>query len=143
MLLGSMTTNLVKRVKRTGGRPNSVVTYLEAPNRPWRDFRKFNYMLAKRLKIRYVDVREIVDTTIDVLADHVARGHRVVIRGFGRFEAPRRPPKLVNDCWRGIQYVWPGGNRAKFRPSDDWVARCNGLPTQNDRLLKKKHDNGL
>lgn len=130
----------IAKTKRTGGREGSRITFLESSDpRPFKDFRQFNYQLAKALGIRYVDVREIVDCFIDQIAEYVARGHRVVFPGFGRFEAPKRQPKLVNDHWRGRQYMWNGGNRAKFRPSNDWVSTINDEPTQKDRLRYKRN----
>ena len=104
---------------------------------------KIARIMARELKIRYVDVRDIVDETVEQMIFHLCRGHRVVFKGFGTFSTVKKRPRQVRNPYTNEHMDWNGGLRAKFKVSSDWQATCNGTPTQGEGLKAKRYVNPL
>ncbi len=49
------------------------------------------------------DTEFAVKTMLDAMADALARGHRIEIRGFGSFSINRRPPRVGRNPRSGAQ----------------------------------------
>lgn len=85
-----------------------------------------------RTRIERDDVLEVVDAYLAALADALADGRRVVIRGFGSIEprelAERRIPHPVT----GERVVAPARKGLLFKPSPNLVAHINGWDTEEE-----------
>lgn len=64
--------------------------------------------LAERFpQLTQRDTEFAVRTVLDAMADALARGHRIEIRGFGSFSVSRRPPRVGRNPRSGEQVVVP------------------------------------
>jgi integration host factor subunit beta len=66
--------------------------------------------LVNRLADRFAqltqrDTEFAVRTMLDAMADALARGHRIEIRGFGSFSINRRPPRMGRNPRSGEKVV--------------------------------------
>jgi integration host factor subunit beta len=57
-----------------------------------------------------------VKTMLDAMADALARGHRIEIRGFGSFSINRRPPRMGRNPRSGEQVLIPEKLVPHFKP---------------------------
>jgi integration host factor subunit beta len=62
------------------------------------------------------DTEFAVKTMLDAMADALARGHRIEIRGFGSFAISRRPPRLGRNPRNGDQVMIPEKLVPHFKP---------------------------
>lgn len=101
-------------------------------------------LVSKKLDIRHVDVREVIDCCLNEIMDHVGRGHRVVLRGFGVFYRVKARPKMVTHWWTNQMIEWPGGWRSRFKFSKEMQARMNGYLSDNMKgnLKRKEKEDG-
>ena len=64
--------------------------------------------LAERFdQLTQRDTEAAVKAILDAMADALARGHRIEIRGFGSFSINRRPPRIGRNPRSGEQVVVP------------------------------------
>lgn len=60
--------------------------------------------------------QRVLAAMIEVVADSLASGEPVVMRGFGQWEMVRRKPRVVKDWGRGESVRRPAQIEARFRP---------------------------
>ena len=77
--------------------------------------------LGTRLAARFSqltqrDTEFAVKTMLEAMADALARGHRIEIRGFGSFSITRRPPRLGRNPRSGAQVLIPEKMVPHFKP---------------------------
>lgn len=73
--------------------------------------------LAERFgQLTQRDTEFAVKTILDAMADALARGHRIEIRGFGSFSISRRPPRVGRNPRNGAQVLIPEKRVPHFRP---------------------------
>ena len=78
------------------------------------------------------DVERIVTTIFDEVAEALARGDRVELRGFGVFTAKKRPARSARNPRSGKAVVVPEKALLAFKPSKDMHPRLNGsAPSQS------------
>ncbi len=62
------------------------------------------------------DTEFAVKTILEAMADALARGHRIEIRGFGSFSITRRPPRQGRNPRSGAQVMIPEKLVPHFKP---------------------------
>ena len=67
-------------------------------------------------QLTHRDTEFAVKTILDAMADALARGHRIEIRGFGSFSINRRPPRVGRNPRSGQQVVIPEKLVPHFKP---------------------------
>src|SRR5437762_12082880 len=73
--------------------------------------------LAERFsQLTHRDTEFAVKTILDAMSDALARGHRIEIRGFGRFSINRRPPRMGRNPRSGEQVLIPEKLVPHFKP---------------------------
>lgn len=73
--------------------------------------------LAERFgQLTHRDTESAVKIVLDAMADALARGHRIEIRGFGSFSINRRPPRVGRNPRSGEQVVVPEKLVPHFKP---------------------------
>jgi integration host factor subunit beta len=77
--------------------------------------------LVTRLADRFAqltqrDTEFAVKTMLEAMADALARGHRIEIRGFGSFSITRRPPRVGRNPRSGDQVMIPEKLVPHFKP---------------------------
>ena len=71
--------------------------------------RTSSQQLAERFgQLTHRDAEFAVKTILDAMADALARGHRIEIRGFGSFSINRRPPRMGRNPALRREVVSPG-----------------------------------
>lgn len=74
-------------------------------------------LLAERFdQLTQRDTEAAVKAILDAMADALARGHRIEIRGFGSFSINRRPPRIGRNPRSGEQVVVPEKLVPHFKP---------------------------
>ena len=94
--------------------------------------------LAERFgQLTHRDTEFAVKTILDAMADALARGHRIEIRGFGSFSINRRPPRVGRNPRSGEQVVIPEKLVPHFKPGkalreavDERVGAKRGAPAE-------------
>jgi DNA-binding protein HU-beta len=74
-------------------------------------------------------VADVVEGFMDVVSAEVARGHKVVLSGFGTFYRKPRARRVARDIWAGQAVAVPATNVPAFRPGKPFrelVARPRG-----------------
>jgi integration host factor subunit beta len=71
------------------------------------------------------DVEFVVRAVIDGIGNHLDKGGRVEIRGFGSFSARTRPPRLGRDPRTGEKVHVPEKRVLNFRPGTELRERVN------------------
>jgi len=71
------------------------------------------------------DVELAVKTIVDSLANRLAKGGRVEIRGFGSFSVRIRPPRLGRNPSTGEEVNVPEKRVLHFRPGTELRERVN------------------
>ncbi len=77
--------------------------------------------LAARLAERFPqltqrDTELAVKTVLDAMAEALALGHRIEIRGFGSFSISHRPPRVGRNPRSGAQVAIPEKRVPHFKP---------------------------
>ena len=62
------------------------------------------------------DTEFAVKTILEAMADALARGHRIEIRGFGSFSITRRPPRIGRNPRSGEKVTIPEKLVPHFKP---------------------------
>ncbi len=83
-------------------------------------------MLAQRQKhLTYKDVEFAVKTMIEQMAQNLATGERIEIRGFGSFSLHFRPPRLGRNPKTGESVPLVGKYVPHFKPGKELRERVN------------------
>jgi len=73
--------------------------------------------LAARFgQLTHRDAEHAVKTILDAMAEALARGHRIEIRGFGSFSVNRRPPRTGRNPRSGETVEIPEKRVPHFKP---------------------------
>lgn len=64
-------------------------------------------------------VKEVIDAAIEVVAERLAHGEDVTLRGLGTLKVVTRAPKSVRNINTGEQFTMPATRRVKFIPGKD------------------------
>ena len=72
------------------------------------------------------DVENIVNAILDTIADALARGDRVELRGFGAFSAKRREARTGRNPRTGAAVAVAGKAVPYFKPGKELRERVNG-----------------
>jgi integration host factor subunit beta len=73
----------------------------------------------KHPKLTASDVELVVKAVIDSIGNHLVKGGRVEIRGFGSFSAHTRPPRLGRDPRTGEKVHVSEKRVLNFRPGTE------------------------
>ncbi len=83
-------------------------------------------LLAQRQKhLTYKDVEFAVKTMIEQMAQNLATGERIEIRGFGSFSLHFRPPRLGRNPKTGEPVSLVGKHVPHFKPGKELRERVN------------------
>lgn len=76
-------------------------------------------------ELRVDDVERIVDVFFDEIAQRLAEGGRVELRGFGAFSTRERDPRKGRNTRKGESVEVPGKKVPFFKPGKEMRARLN------------------
>ncbi|MGH2662523.1 MAG: HU family DNA-binding protein [Actinomycetota bacterium] len=74
--------------------------------------------ISKRTGLAPGQVSRVLNATLDVIRERVARGERVVLSGFGTFERRRRNPRTGRNPHTRQAVKIPARNAPVFRPGN-------------------------
>jgi len=97
---------------------------------PWGDLRMIRSELLAALakanpELRADDVERVVDVFFDEVAQRLADGGRVELRGFGAFSTREREPRKGRNPRTGESVEVPGKRVPFFKPGKEMRARLN------------------
>ena len=94
---------------------------------------KLTSLLAdKHPQLTTSDVELAVKTILDSLANQLAKGDRVEIRGFGSFSVRTRPPRLGHNPRTGEKVQVAEKNVLNFRAGNELRERVNVEPVSQE-----------
>ena len=73
-------------------------------------------LVADRTQCHKSVVKDVVDATLDVIADLAMSGYEVRLTGFGCFSQVYRKPRAAGNLPGARAAVTPGKHTVKFRP---------------------------
>jgi integration host factor subunit beta len=80
------------------------------------------------LQIR--DVELALNCMLGQMADELAEGERIEIRGFGSFDLHRRPPRIARNPKTGEAVNLPAKIAIHFKPGKDMLVRMDAARDQ-------------
>lgn len=80
----------------------------------------------KQKHLSYKDVEFAVKTMIEQMAQSLASGERIEIRGFGSFSLHYRPPRMGRNPKTGEPVPLAGKHVPHFKPGKELRERVNG-----------------
>lgn len=83
-------------------------------------------LAQKQSQLSYKDVELSVKSLLDQMANALAGGERIEIRGFGSFSLHFRPPRLGRNPKTGDSVALPGKYVPHFKPGKELRERVNG-----------------
>ncbi|MCM8765289.1 MAG: integration host factor subunit beta [Candidatus Omnitrophica bacterium] len=72
--------------------------------------------IAQETGVRQVEVKKVVQKTLDVIIDALAKGDKVELRNFGVFKVKSRKPKIGRNPRTGVTVPVPQRKVAVFKP---------------------------
>lgn len=84
-----------------------------------------SHLADKHPHLTASDIELVVKAVIDSIGNHLVKGGRVEIRGFGSFSAHARPPRLARNPRTGEKVHVPEKLVLKFRPGTEFRKRVN------------------
>jgi integration host factor subunit beta len=91
-----------------------------------------SHLADKHPHLTASDVVLAVNTVIDYIGNHLAKGGRVEIRGVGSFSARTRPPRLGHDPRTGEKVHVPEKRVLYFRPGTELRERVKQRDVLNE-----------
>ena len=82
-------------------------------------------LAQKQLQLAYKDVELAVKTMIDHMANTLANGERIEIRGFGSFSLHYRPPRVGRNPKTGDSVELASKYVPHFKPGKEMRERVN------------------
>ncbi len=82
-------------------------------------------LASKQTQLRYNDVESAVKSMLEHMANTLAGGERIEIRGFGSFSLHFRPPRVGRNPKSGEQVSLPGKHVPHFKPGKELRERVN------------------
>ena len=97
-------------------------------------------LLAERFaQLTHRDTDFAVKTILDAMADALARGHRIEIRGFGSFSINRRPPRVGRNPRSGEQVIIAEKLVPHFKPGKALREAVDArLPVDGEALARRR-----
>src|ERR1039457_5696203 len=95
-----------------------------------------SHLADKHPHLTASDVALAVKTVIDSIGNHLVKGGRVEIRGFGSFSSDTRPPRLVRDPRTGEKVHVPEKRVTHFKPGIELRERVNVEEVEQRDALK-------
>ena len=83
-------------------------------------------LAAENPNLTRTDVERIVDNVFGLIAEHLASGGRVELRGFGSFGSRQRDPRLGRNPRTGEPVAVAGKAVPYFKPGKQLRQRLNG-----------------
>ena len=84
-------------------------------------------LVRKQVQLGYRDVELAVKTMLEHMAQTLATGERIEIRGFGSFSLHYRPPRVGRKPKSGDPVSLPGKYVPHFKPGKELRERVNAL----------------
>ena len=72
--------------------------------------------IAEETNLKQIDVRKVVQRTLDIITDNVAAGTTVELRNFGVFKVKQRRARLGRNPRSGVSVQVPPRKVAIFKP---------------------------
>ncbi|MFK8068451.1 MAG: integration host factor subunit beta [Gammaproteobacteria bacterium] len=82
-------------------------------------------LVSKQPQLKYNDVELAVKSMLEHMANTLASGERIEIRGFGSFSLHYRPPRIGRNPKSGEQVSLPGKHVPHFKPGKELRERVN------------------
>ncbi len=82
-------------------------------------------LASKQTQLKYSDIELAVKTMLEHMANTLANGERIEIRGFGSFSLHYRPPRIGRNPKTGEQVSLPGKYVPHFKPGKELRERVN------------------
>jgi len=92
-----------------------------------------NQLAARFPQLVLKDADFAVKTILDAMADALARGHRIEIRGFGSFGLNRRPPRVGRNPKSGEKVLVPEKFVPHFKPGKELRERVDHKASRRSR----------
>lgn len=87
-------------------------------------------IVQKQAQLAYRDVELAVKTILEHMAQRLASGERVEIRGFGSFSLHYRPGRVGRNPKTGTPVSLPAKYVPHFKPGKELRERVDGTPQQ-------------
>jgi|SRR5450759_4072501 integration host factor subunit beta len=91
-----------------------------------------SHLADKHPHLTASDVALAIKTLIDSISNHLIKGGRVEIRGFGSFSAHARPPRLGRNPRTGEKVHVPEKRMLNFRPGTELRERVKQWDVQKE-----------
>ncbi len=82
-------------------------------------------LASRQTQLSYKDVELVVKTTLEQMAQTLAMGDRVEIRGFGSFSLHYRAPRIGRNPKTGASVTLEGKSVPHFKPGKELRERVN------------------
>ena len=86
---------------------------------------------SKQTQLKYNDVELAVKAMLEHMANTLASGNRIEIRGFGSFSLHYRPPRVGRNPKSGEQVSLPAKHVPHFKPGKELRERVNASLKKN------------
>jgi len=83
-------------------------------------------------EIQQRDVELAVNCILAQMADAIAKGERIEVRGFGGFDLHHRPPRIARNPKTGEAVNLPAKVKVHFKPGKEMRDRVNAARDQCD-----------
>ena len=94
---------------------------------------EFVRALNEKLPDRQLDDVELaVNCILTQMADAIAKGERIEVRGFGGFDLHHRPPRIARNPKTGEAVNLPAKVKVHFKPGKEMRDRVNAARDQCD-----------
>lgn len=93
---------------------------------------------ARQTHLAHPDVELAVKSVIDQMADSLASGERIEVRGFGSFSLHFRPPRMGRNPKTGDVVALSGKYVPHFKPGKELRERVNASAQTTPLLPAKK-----
>lgn len=80
---------------------------------------------AKHMEYSSEQIASAVNSIIEIMADVLARGERIEIRGFGSFSLHYQTERKAHNPKTGEKIITPGKYRPHFKPGKELRDRVN------------------
>lgn len=86
-------------------------------------------MLAKEVavseKVTLTTAFKTVDGALRIIAETLAKGESVKLRGFGAFSVVNKPERILKNIHTGKPVTVPAHKSVRFKPSKETVTKLN------------------
>jgi integration host factor subunit beta len=92
-------------------------------------------LARKQPQLAYKDVELSVKTMLEHMAQTLAVGDRIEIRGFGSFSLHHRPARMGRNPKTGEAVALPPKNVPHFKPGKELRERVNGIEAEEESAV--------